>query len=201
MPVIRRADIEANKTPGFVKKPQIITFSNVEWRKFDNILHHPSGAEYNEPRIHVNATQNDIEFHGYNISAMDEGVFYNIGAKDGFEIECEVDTTKIKPHPGGHFYINFGIISAMIDENGGDFLLNGSRVATVGSHFSMKLSLSTSGKYEVFINGRKQGEQLSSSASGIRIVFGFKHDSHNCKDLSHAYVSRIKMKQYRSASV
>lgn len=195
MPVLSRADIRSDEKPSQIKRTKIVTFSNVEWKKFDNIRIHPSGAEYNEPRIHVIANRDNIEFHGYNVSEMDEGVYYKIGRNDDFEIECDVDTTQIIPHPGGYFYISFGIISAMINETGGSFLLDNKKNARVGSRFTMKLSLTESGKYEVFINGEKQGEEFKATVAETKIVFGFKHDSHNCELLSHAYVKRIKMKQ------
>ncbi len=195
MPMLFRADVRDDEQPSQIKRTKIVTFSNVEWKKFDNIRNHPSGAGYNEPRVHVIANSDNIEFHGYNVSEMDEGVYYKIEQNDDFEIECDVDTSKIIPHPGGYFYISFGIISAMINETGGSFLLNNSNIAQVGSRFTMKLCLTESGKYEVFINGKKQGEQFKATSIETKIVFGFKHDSHNCELLSHAYVKRIKMKQ------
>lgn len=195
MPVLTRTDIRDDEKPSEIKRTKIVTFSNVRWQKFDHIRIHPSGAEYNEPCVHVIANRDNIEFHGYNVSEMDEGVYYIINRNDDFEIECDVDTTHILPHPGGYFYISFGIITAMINQDGGKFLLNNTNIAQVGSSFRMKLSLTESGKYEVFINGIKKGEQFQSTSLETKIVFGFKHDSHNCKRLSHAYVNRIKMKQ------
>lgn len=177
------------------KEVKVVTFSNVEWEKFDNIQEHPSGAEFGEPKIHVDANEENIEFHGYNISAMDEGVFYMIGKEDDFEIECDVDTTTIKPHPGGHFYVSFGIISAKITQDGGKFYLDEKEIASVGAKFNMRLSLTECGLYEVYINGKKQGSKNSPVKKDIKIVFGFAHDSHYCELLSHAYIKGIKMKQ------
>ena len=79
MPMLFRADVRDDEKPSQIKRTKIVTFSNVEWKKFDNIRVHPSGAKYNEPRIHVVANRDNIEFHGYNVSEMDEGVYYKIG--------------------------------------------------------------------------------------------------------------------------
>src|SRR5699024_3508498 len=73
---------------GAIHKYKAVTFSNVEWEKYDHISDHPSGAEFNEPTVHVIADEKKIEFHGYNISQMDEGVTYTIDGSDDFEIEC-----------------------------------------------------------------------------------------------------------------
>lgn len=175
------------------KEVKIVTFSNVKWNRFDNIQVHPSGAMYSEPRIHVAASEENIEFHGYNVSEMDEGVYYTIDRNDDFEIECDVDTSTIQPHPGGHFYVSFGAITAMISENGGSFNLGSQSVASVGSRFHMVLSL-IDGKYSIVINGAKKGEISKQDRADVKIVFGFKHQAHHCHILSHAYMRGIKMR-------
>ncbi len=178
------------------KEIKVVTFSNVEWTKFDNIQYHPvAPREYREPQVHVIASEENIEFHGYNVSQMDEGVYYEIGKNDDFEIDCDVDATAISPHPGGYFYLNFGIITAQIKKAGGTFLINGNKVATVGGTFNMKLSLTEGGRYTIIINGKKRGEEFQRVSGNTRIVFGFAHNSHNCEKLSHAYVKGIKMAQ------
>ena len=178
-----------------VHKYKAITFSNVEWEKYDNIAVHPSGAEFNEPSIHVIANEEVIEFHGYNVSKMDEGVFYTINADDDFEIECDINTSTIQPHPGGNVKITLGIITASLNENGGDIFLDGKSVATVGSKFRLKMSLTNGGYYEVYANGRLTGNKVKPSMGGINVCFGLEHESHYCNILSHAYISDIKMKQ------
>lgn len=175
------------------KEVKIVTFSNVKWNKFDNVKYHPSGAEYNEPRIHVAANEERIEFHGYNISEMDEGVYYIINATDDFEIECDVDTSTIQPHPGGHLYVSFGAITAKISEQGGTFSLDDKVIAQVGSKFHMLLSL-IDGKYTIIIDNVKKGEVSKQDNSTIKISFGFTHESHHCSILSHAYMKDIKMR-------
>ncbi len=177
------------------KEVKIITFSNVQWKKFDRIRHHEPAPLYREPRIHVAANEENIEFHGYNISQMDEGVFYTIGANDDFIIECDVDTSTIKPHPGGEMYISLGIISAMIGQTEGAFYINGLPVANVGSRFHMKLSLTDGGLYEVEIDNRLCDRVQQPTLGSVNIVFGFRHGPHNCELLSHAYVKGIKMRQ------
>ncbi len=173
---------------------KIVTFSNVEWKKFDNIQHHPIAFRYREPQVHVIANEENIEFHGYNISAMNEGVFYEIGQNDDFEIECNVDTTQISPHPGGYFYVSFGAISAHITQNGGEFFLDGKKVASVGAKFNMKLMLTECGSFTVYIDGKKKGELRKIISDNVKIIFGFSHEAHDCHLLSHAYVKGIKMK-------
>lgn len=175
------------------KVVKLITFSNVTWRKFDNILKHEPAPDFPEPPVHVIANGENIEFHGYNISAMDEGVVYTIGKNDDFEIECDVDTSTISPHPGGYLYIRFGVLTANIDQNGGSFLLDGNSVASVGSRFKMRLSIMEGGKHLVYINDVKQGELYVRSVDDIHITFGFAHDSHCCSQLSHAYLRNIRM--------
>lgn len=177
------------------KEIKIITFSNVTWKKFDNIRVHPRALTYREPRIHVVANEENIEFHGYNISAMDEGVYYTIDEQDDFVIECDVDTSTISPHPGGNMYISLGIITATISQTEGCFYIDNKLIAQVGSKFHMKLSLTKNGHYEAVIDGRYCGSADRQSRGKVEIVFGFKHDSHNCKLLSHAYVKGIKMQQ------
>ena len=175
------------------KEVKIITFSNVEWKKFDKIQIHPSGARYREPSVHVAASETNIEFHGYNVSRMDEGVYYPIDKEDDFEIECDVDTSTIMPHPGGHLYVDFGSIEAKIDLGGGSICLNGRQVAKVGSRFHMKLSY-IDHTYAVEIDGAKKGEQSGDGRDEIRVTFGFAHDSHDCHILSHAYMRGIQMR-------
>ena len=178
-----------------VHKYKAVTFSNVEWRQYDNILMHPSGAQFNEPAIHVIANEENIEFHGYNVSAMNEGVRYTIDPSDDFEIECDINTSTISPHPGGYLEISLGLISAYLNENGGSILLDGARVATVGPQFHLRMSLTDGGQYEVEIDGKVVGRKFQASENEIDIRFGFIHDSHCCRLLSHAYVSDISMMQ------
>lgn len=180
------------------KEVKIVTFSNVKWEKFDNIRYHPSAFMYHEPKIHVVANQKNIEFHGYNISEMDEGVFYTIGENDDFVIECDVDTSTIKPHPGGNMYISLGIITAALTQTEGCFYLDDKIIAKVGSRFHMKLSLTNGGHYEVEIGDKLCCSTDRQSYGRVKIIFGFKHDSHYCELLSHAYVKGIKMQQATS---
>jgi len=179
------------------KKIQVITFSNVSWKKFDNLQSHEDGraAGYDEPTVHVIANDKNIEFHGYNISAMDEGVYYVIGKNDDFEMECDVDTSTIRPHPGGCLYISFGSITAELQLSGGNFLMDGATVATVGAKFNTLLSLTEGGKYQIYINGIKRAEKFVPVTSDTKVVFAFKHGSHHCNELSHAYLTNIKMSQ------
>ena len=128
---------------------------------------------------------------------MDEGVYYTIGKNDDFVIECDVDTSTILPHPGGHMYISLGIITAKINQKGGSFYMDGSStaVAKVGSKFHMKLSLTEGGRYEVELDGRHCGQVVKPTRGKVKIIFGFRHDKHRCAKLSHAYVNGIKMQQ------
>lgn len=180
---------------GLVHRYKAITFSNVEWVKYDNIPVHENGAQFNEPTVHVIANEERIEFHGYNISAMDEGVRYTIGPSDDFEIECDINTSTISPHPGGYLEISLGLISAHLTQNGGDILLDGVQVATVGPQFHLKMSLTNGGEYDVEIDGSNVGNKFQASKTDIDVQFGFVHDSHYCQLLSHAYISDISMTQ------
>ena len=181
---------------GIVHKYKAITFSNVEWEKYDNIPFHPSGAEFNEPPVHVIANEKAIEFHGYNVSAMDEGVSYTINADDDFEIECDINTSTIQPHPGGNVKITLGIITASLNENGGNIFLDDENVSTVGSKFKLKMSLTNGGLYEVYTNGKLAGSKTKPSmGGGLDVCFGLTHGAHYCHIISRAYISNIKMKQ------
>ena len=186
-------DVETVTIQG--KEIKVVTFSNVEWKKFDKIARHiPGRPKYPEPEEHVIATREDIEFHGYNISPMSEGVYYTIGRRDDFEIECTIDTSKIKPHPGGFLYITIAPLSAEIKKAGGTFSFNGSAVAKVRSaKFKMTLSVKDGGKYEVFINDSKKVSETFPTQEVLSISFGFSHPAHNCDKLSHAYIRGIKM--------
>ena len=179
------------------KEIKIVTFSNVTWKKFDNIQRHDTAAEFRniEPKVHVVTKETDIEFHGYNVSKMDEGVYYEIPKTDDFFMECHVDTSKISPHPGGYLYIDFGIITAMIDQNGGTFSINGKNIGRVGAKFKMELSLTEKGKYEVKVNDKVLGSSFVQSKGNVAIKFGFTHESHFCNMLSHAYLRKISMTQ------
>ena len=174
---------------------KVVTFGNVEWREFDKLVSHVDGRSrgYAEPTDHVVPSGTDIEFHGYNISAMDEGVYYDIGEQDNFIIECDVDTSTIQPHPGGQLYISLGIITANITQNGGSFLLDGTEVAKVGSRFHMRLSLTEGGKYDIIVNNARAGSKFVPVSGTTRITFGFSHTSHDCHILSHAYLRDIRM--------
>lgn len=187
--------INRDSTGGAIHKYKAVTFSNAEWGKYDRISDHPSGAEFNEPSIHVIADEKKIEFHGYNVSQMDEGVTYTIDGSDDFEIKCNIDTSTIQPHPGGFLKILLGIISANLNENGGSILLEDEVVATVGSKFHLKMALSDGGHYEVFVDGKLAGSKYSPTSGGIDVIFGFKHEAHYCHILSHAYISNIDMMQ------
>lgn len=178
-----------------VHKYRAVTFSNVEWVKYDNIQTHPSGAEFNEPAVHVIANEENIEFHGYNISEMNEGVRYTIDSSDDFEIECDINTSTISPHPGGYLEISLGLISAHLTENGGDILMDGVSVATVSPRFHLKMSLTNGGQYEVEIDGKAVGSKFKASKSDVDVSFGFVHEPHCCHLLSHAYISDISMMQ------
>ena len=187
--------ISKEGTGGAIHKYKAVTFSNVEWEKYDRISDHPSGAEFNEPTVHVIADEKKIEFHGYNISQMDEGVTYTIDGSDDFEIECNIDTSTIQPHPGGFLKILLGIISANLNENGGSILLGDEVVATVGSRFRLKMALSDGGHYEVYVDGKLAGSKYHPTSGGVDVTFGFEHESHYCHILSHAYISNIDMMQ------
>lgn len=175
------------------KEVKVVTFSNVEWIKFDNINYHTPAPMYHEPKVHVVANEENIEFHGYNISAMDEGVYYEIGKNDDFEIECNVDTSKIKPHPGGYFYIDFGKITANISLSGGQFFIDNKFVTSVGSKFKMKLCRINGGEYQIYINDKLVGSCSTQESNKVKVIFGFRHDSHHCSELSHAYLKNISM--------
>ena len=180
---------------GVIHKYKAITFSNVEWEKYDKVAVHPSGAEFNEPSVHIVANEENIEFHGYNVSEMDEGVTYTINADDDFEIECDINTSTIQPHPGGNLIISLGIISASLNESGGSIVLAGKIVAMVEAKFNLKMSLSDGGYYEVYVDRKLVGSKNNPTMGGINVLFGFVHGSHCCSILSHAYVSDIRMKQ------
>ena len=187
--------LAARSSQSLVHKYKAVTFSNVEWVKYDNYPAHPSGAAYNEPTVHVIANEKNIEFHGYNISGMNEGVRYTIAPSDDFEIECDVNTSTISPHPGGYLEISLGLITAHLTENGGDILMDGDRVATVYPRFHLKMYITNGGLYEVEIDGKTVGMKFKASKNDIDVKFGFVHESHNCHLLSHAYISDISMKQ------
>ena len=176
-----------------------ITFSNVAWQKYDAVFYHPSGASYNEPRIHVVANDKTIEFHGYNVSRMDEGVRYEIGPKDSFIIECDVNTSTIQPHPGGSLNVSLGPITAKLERMGGSILLGRKRVAYVNPRFHLKMSLTDGGKYEVSVDGAVVGETRKESKKNVAIEFGFVHEAHDCQILSHAYISDISMSHMPSS--
>ncbi|SCW45772.1 molecular chaperone DnaK [Ruminococcaceae bacterium YRB3002] len=182
-------------TQSVVHKYKPITFSNVEWVKYDNVSDHPNGDEFDEPKVHIIANEENIEFHGYNISEMNEGVKYTISPFDDFEIECDINTSTISPHPGGYLEISLGLISAQLTENGGDILMDGVSVATVDPCFHLKMSLTKGGQYEVEIDGKTVGSKFKASTNDVDVRFGFVHGSHYCHLLSHAYVTDISMMQ------
>ena len=172
---------------------QEITFSNVEWVHFNNTS--SSSSCGSEPREHVIASEKSIEFHGYTAAAMNEGVSYTIESSDGFDLEANIDTSTIKPHPGGSLDITLGVLTASLGQNGGSILLNGNTITTVGSRFKLKMSVN-SGHYEVLIDDVTVGATDESSSDPIEIKFAFKHGGHCCSQLSHAYIKDIEMTQY-----
>ncbi|MCL1987666.1 MAG: Hsp70 family protein, partial [Firmicutes bacterium] len=185
-----------NLNQSVVHKYKVVTFSNVAWEKF-HIHGEQSPSFPNEPKVHVKASEQNIEFHGYNVSAMDEGVFLIISPKDEFAIECDINTSTISPHPGGHLYINLGIISARLNEHGGEIKLGEKTVCSVGSKFGLGMKTGN-GNYEIRVNGELVGSSYKESKKPtIKVKFGFQHGSHCCDLLSHAYVSDILM-MYRN---
>jgi len=174
-----------------------ITFSNVEWRHFDKIQFHADAGPFShiEPKEHVIADGQRIEFHGYNVSEMNEGVLYEINPDDDFEIVCDVDTTTVKQHPEGYLYIEMGPITAKINEQGGAFFLDGRQVAQVGQRFRMRLSVSKGGQYTIEIDNRQVGTLYSQNRERVEIRFGFWHESHYCENITRAYVNNIEMSQ------
>ena len=201
-PTIERPGSEITLVQG---KKVKITFSNVEWRKFDNIQSHPTSPEYAsiEPKVHVIADEERIEFRGYNVSEMNEGVYYTISQQDDFEIVCDVDTSTVQEHPRGYLYIQLDRITAQIDQNGGAFLLDGKTVAKVGTRFSMALSRTEGGRNRIFLDGklvgdtaqRITGKYFQQNAGDIEIRFGFWHERHDCRSLTKAYIQNIQMSQ------
>lgn len=91
--------------------------------------------------------------------------------------------------------ISLGAISARLDQNGGDILLDDSVAASVGSKFHLNMSLTDGGHYEVKINGREVGDIMKPTMGGVDVIFGFVHESHCFHLISHAYVSDITMMQ------
>lgn len=179
---------------GTMHKYKAVTFSNVKWEEYDHVLMHPSGDMFGEPKEHVIASEKNIRFVGYNVSKMDEGVTYTIDSSDDFEIDCVIDTSKIKEHPGGFLKIMLGIISAKLTEKGGSIYLGDKVVAEVGSYFRLRMSLTNGGKYEVCINGKCVGVKYVPTSGGIDVTFGFEHDDHYCDIRSEASISNIEMK-------
>ncbi len=176
-----------------VHKYKEITFSNTEWEKYDNLSYHEPAHNFHEPKVHVVANKKKIEFHGYNISAMDEGVRYIINPRNDFEIECDINTSTIKEHPGGHLVISIGPISAHLNQSGGELFMDNNAVGRVPSKFHLKMSLCNGGDYEIAVDKKVIGSTHSDSFDDVEIIFGFVHDSHYCELISHAYVSDIQM--------
>ena len=186
--------LEVKNTQSVVHKYKAITFSNVEWTKYDNVLYHSYGPEFVEPEYHVVANEKRIEFHGYHVSNMNEGVYYAIDPCDDFEIECDIDTSTIMPHPGGHLEISLGLITAQLTENGGNVLMDGETASVVPARFHLKMSFTGGCLFEIEVNGAVVGRKKKES-SDVVARFGFVHDSHYCGTLSHAYISNIDMLQ------
>ena len=177
-----------------------VTFSNVEWKKFDCLKSHPIASEFPEVQEHVVIRGKDISFYGYHVSEMNEGVYYTIGGNDYFEIECDIDTSTIKPHPGGFFYIECGALTAQIGENGGSFLFNGNKIGSVGSRFRMKLSVANGNRYDVIVDGNRIGCYEAGNGGKIKIKFGFSHGRHFCELRSDAMISNIRMRHGQQMS-
>ena len=182
-----------------ISKYKQITFSNVSWTPYDNIMSHPSGAKFNEPKVHKIAKEKKIEFVGYNVSAMDEGYFYKINPDAHFEIDCDIDVSTIQPHPGGCLTITLGIITLSLNEKGGSVSLIGKNVYNVGTQFNLKMIVSNEGNYQVYIDKNLICEKQEHSRDDIEIRFGFTHGSHCCHLLSKAYISNIDMKLFNDS--
>jgi hypothetical protein len=143
----------------------------------------------------LSAKEKDIEFHGYHVSAMDEGVTYDIKQGDDFEIDCNIDTSHIDTHPGGTVSISLGEITASLNEKGGDIKVGWKTMAKVGSKFRLKMSLTDGGHYELHVDGQKVGSKDAPVNGPVQVKFGLKHQSHYCNRLSHVYISNITMSQ------
>lgn len=174
-----------------------ISFEDVAWVPYDNVSVHSTNYMYTDPPVHVIRSGDSIEFVGYCVSKMDEGVTYKIQASDSFEIECDIDTSAIQIHPGGNLDISLGKITASLNQTGGSMLLNDNAVKTVGPRFHLKMSYSK-GQYEIIVNGQSVGTLSEEPANDLEIKFGFKHDSHGCSIYSRARISDIKMLHYQT---
>ena len=125
---------------------------------------------------------------------------YTIQPGSEFKIECDIDTSNIKPHPGGHLNIRLGLITAALDENGGRIVLDGRDVATVPSRFHLMMSLTENGKYSVEIDKRNAGSAFKEMLEPVDVEFSFEHSSHFCKLRSDAFISDIEMTQMDQAA-
>ncbi|MCL2157796.1 MAG: hypothetical protein FWH48_00140, partial [Oscillospiraceae bacterium] len=174
---------------------KIVTFSNTEWETYDNKskAEHLNDISGGYPlRKHVIKNKSNIKFVGYNVSSMDEGVFIILDQNSNFEIECNIDTSTIQDHPGGHVNIELGIINAQLTENGGNILLDGKNIKKVGSKFNIKMVLKNGKAYEVYINNALVGSK-EKEVGVIKVKFGLEHGGHACARLSEAEISNIHM--------
>mgnify|MGYP002626493266 CR=1 FL=1 len=176
-------------------KYRSITFSNVEWKPFDRIPSHPAASEFPEEKHHLIADHKKIRFIGYHVSQMHEGVTYTINPGSEFRIECDINTSTINAHPGGHLNIRLGLIKAELNEHGGQIFLDGKSVATVPNKFHLKMSLTGNGKYVVEVNKKQAGSAFMEMQQPAEIEFSFEHDSHYCSMRSDATISDINMTQ------
>ena len=202
----------SNPNSVFVTNSSIVTFDNLEWTKYDNIKNHTycaTNPRYNwctEPTDHSKNTDisgTTISFTGYNISPMNEGVYYDLEAGEGFTITDEINGNNIIPHPGGFLTVSIGDLSAKINTSNTVFYLKGKQVCKDASRktcstkrkFNLSMSKDTSGKYSLVVDGEEWylGDQSDAVIGETRIDFNFQHGGHACSQLSKATISNIEM--------
>ena len=163
--------------------------------------------EYMHSEFTSTGDNNVITFLGYHQSAMDEGRYRDVNASKPIRIGFNIKSGYFVNHTDGRFFIKLGRISAEIGSSGGVFKQDaddnnfdgtGTELKKVDwDSFGVRL-IYENGKYTLFA-GQKDYNDLTDSdvlatlsgaaADTIRIVFGFKHNSHGCNMRDEATIT------------
>ncbi len=184
-----------------------ITFTS-GWTYYDNIASHPTSMYPDDALPHVIFEDNSdgtgtVTFHGYHVSAMDEGQYLDLDNETVVDIKLNAEGQFFVNHTNGTFHISIGPVSAAISSSGGDIQTAGTTIS--GGHLGPKFGLWINydhGNYKIYASEAKDYKDLDESDlkstytdpsdnGNIRITLGFTHVSHGCGQRDEAVIQGI----------
>ena len=163
----------------------------VDWHRVNN-TDTSVGTCGVEPTEHMMVTPNQIIFRGYTAAATNEGVEHTVDANNGFEFTADINTSGIQTGSGGMLDISMGPIRMSLDQNGGSIYVRERAVADVGSQFNLKMTVTTTGHFEVLVNGEIVGVANESSHGNTTLSIYFSQGAVHCSStVPQVYINNM----------